>query len=96
MDQKNTTRSKRRSAAQWQAIFSEQAASGLSVKAFCAEREIGYSTFSNWKARLEHLPQSADRQPGFIELSAPEVLPSTHWDVEVTLGTDIVLRVARR
>lgn len=96
MGHKAATRSKRRTAAQWQALFLEQAQSDLSVQAFCTARGIGYSTFGNWKSRLANDVQAAEQATRFVELPSPDVLCAPHWDVELTLGTDIVLRVARR
>ncbi len=96
MSQKRTTRSKRRTVGQWLALFSEQAQSGLSIQGFCAERGIGYSTFSNWKSRLASKPQANDQPTRFVELSSQEASPEPHWEVELILGSDIVLRVAHR
>jgi len=96
MDQNKPVRRKRRTAAQWQALFSEQSRSGLSIKAFCTARGIGYSTFSNWKSRLANVAHSTSQAMHFVELSPPENSTDKGWDVELTLGSDIVLRIARR
>ena len=95
MGQKRATRNKRRTTAQWQALLTDQAQSGLSVRAFCAKRGIGYSTFSKWKARLADHPGGVTQPTHFVEVSPTEVLPTTHWDLELTLGTDLILRLAR-
>ena len=95
MNQKRTTRSKRRTVAQWQALFSQQAQSGLSIQAFCNERGIGYSTFSSWKSRLANQAQAKDQATRFVEFSSQEASLEPHWEVEVMLGSDIVVRVAR-
>ena len=95
MNQKRTTRSKRRTVAQWQALFSQQAQSGLSIQAFCNERGIGYSTFGSWKSRLSNEVQTEEQATRFVELCQEEVSAEPQWDVELTLGSDIVLRVAR-
>jgi len=96
MDQNKRVHRKRRTAAQWQALFSDQSRSGLSIKAFCTARGIGYSTFSNWKSRLTNAPPSADQAMHFVELSPPDNSTDQGWDVELTLGPDIVLRIAHR
>ncbi|MFT4584190.1 MAG: putative transposase [Gammaproteobacteria bacterium] len=96
MDQNKSVRRKRRTAAQWQALFSEQSRSGLSVKAFCTAQGIGYSTFSNWKSRLANVEHPANQAMHFVELSPPENSTDKSWDVELILGPDIVLRIAHR
>ena len=95
MNEKIKPRSKRRTIAGWQALFCEQAESGLSIQAFCTKRGIGYSTFSNWKSRLASYPKEAIQPTRFVELSPHEELPTTHWDLELVLGADIVLRFSR-
>lgn len=96
MEQIRPVRSKRRTSAQWQALFSEQSRSGLSIKAFCVVRGIGYSTFSNWKSRLANAEHSTSQAMHFVELSPPDNSTDKGWDVELTLGPDIVLRIAHR
>ncbi len=88
-------RSKRRALSQWQALFAEQSDSGLSVEAFCVARGIGYSTFCRWKSRLTSEPHSVEQTKHVIELSPPSILTETSWDVELALGSDMVLRIAR-
>ncbi len=96
MPPQRKSRWKRRTPAAWRALFAEQAQSGLSVKAFCAQRGIGYSTFARWKSALSGAEQTASQTIPFIELSPPRSSSNDGWDVEVTLGPDIVLRLARR
>lgn len=95
MGQKRETGNKRRTTAQWQALVADQVQSGLSVRAFCQKRGIGYSTLSKWKSRLADGPGVATPPTHFVEVSATEALAATHWDLELTLGTDIILRLAR-
>ena len=38
---------------QWAALFQEQAASGLSVKAWCAEKNVTIHTYNYWKHKLK-------------------------------------------
>jgi transposase-like protein len=96
MTTQRKSRAKRRTPAVWRGLFAEHAQSGLSVKAFCAQRGIGYSTFSNWKRRLVSTGLGDDDAAGFVELSPLQALPDKQWDIELTLGDDIVLRVSRR
>lgn len=96
MSQNKPTRNKRRTVAQWQSLLSEQSRSGLSIKSFCAARGIGCSTFSNWKSRLANVRESSEQSTHFVELSPPAVAAVSDWDIELILGNDIVLRIARR
>jgi hypothetical protein len=93
MNHDRTARSKR-TVDQWQKLFSEQSQSGESIKVFCTSRGIGYSTFSKWKSRLADVTRSADQTMHFVELSPPSVSAASRWDVELTLGSNIVLRIA--
>lgn len=88
-------RYRRRSAEEWIALFDEHSRSGLSIQAFCTERKIGYSTFSRWKARLSTNGSTNPVANQFIELSAPVGLSDARWDVELSFGEDIVLRLSR-
>ena len=96
MGSQRKARGNRRSHAQRRALCAEQARSGLSVKAFCAQRSIGYSTFTRWKSLMLVDEEAASQATRFIELSPPQSSSSVAWDVELTLGADIVLRLARR
>jgi hypothetical protein len=95
MSQKRVNRNKRRTTAEWQALLTEQVQSGLSVRTFCVERGIGYSTLIKWKSRLGERPRATTQPSDFIEVSPAAVLATTHWDLELALGSDIVLRLAR-
>ena len=53
----------------WEGIFEEQASSGLSIAAFCREREIRPSQYHWWRRRLKEEGHPQSRTPeGFIEL----------------------------
>ena len=52
----------RRSAEQWSAIIEQQAQSGLPIKVFCEEQNLGFSTFSKWKRKLQQNP-GVERKP---------------------------------
>jgi len=51
----------RRDASQWRALVEQQRVSGQSVKAFCAEHDLGEASFYAWR---RHLRQSADPAGG--------------------------------
>jgi putative transposase len=96
----------RRSAAQWRALVAAFEQSSLSRRAFCARQGVSVSTFDWWRKRLNiesgGLPVAcADSDALFVELSAPlAATGAAHaapvaWDVELELGTGMVLRLRR-
>ena len=105
-----STRRPRRSAAQWQRLVRQQAASGLSASAFCDRHDLSYASFSQWRRRLRQCdspvitgsavvtepPLPVESIP-FIELTAPEGLPGAakRWLIELDLGGGIQLRIAQ-
>lgn len=76
-----------------QAMYDEWCQSGMSRKAFCREKGIGYATFNYWCKRLSDTGRSGftevalpSVQTGTIELTLPsgarlsfQELPSTSW-----------------
>jgi putative transposase len=92
----------RRSSAQWQRLIAEQADSDLTQSAFCRARGISPSSLKYWKRRLAGLAASTVdvAGPGFVELTAAvadDAVAGGHsWDVELDLGTGMVLRLRRR
>lgn len=78
----------RRDAAAWQGLMEQQAASGVSRKAFCEREGISRSSFESWRRRLA----SRAAAGGFVELTAPAE-PSKSWDVEIELPGGVLFRV---
>ena len=76
-----------RGEAEWRELLAEFARSGQSQKAFCAERGLSTTTLRSWRNRLE-----AGRSRGFVEIAPPA---GPDWDVELSLGADVVLRLRR-
>ena len=71
----------------WADILEEQAASGLSKKAFCADRGINVATFYYWQRRLSELP-SEEASMGFHE-----VLPVHEHELSLRLsGGEVLIR----
>lgn len=71
----------------WSEVLSAQAASGLTKKAFCAERGINAATFYYWQRRLQTLVQD-ERQAGFQQL-----LPQGEHELSLRLsGGEVVIR----
>lgn len=58
-------------AQRWRSLLAEQAASGQSIRIFCAERQIMRHTFQYWRAKFLHSNQN---QPSrFIAVSRRDV-----------------------
>ena len=95
MNDHGKPRNKRRSADEWRGLLAEQAQSGSSIRAFRAERGIGYSTFSKRKSRSARDAQIGKAETRFVELAPLQPLTNAQWDIELALGDDIVLRVSR-
>lgn len=71
----------------WSEVLSTQATSGLSKKAFCAERGINPATFYYWQRRLRTLTQD-EQQEGFEQL-----LPQKEHELSLQLsGGGVVIR----
>ncbi len=96
--------SKRRNKSEWQRLIDEQAASGLSRKAFCEDAGIALSTFDYWKRKLrsEGTGRSETSENGcrvslddWIELSPPATEPASGWHIELDLGNGVCLRLSR-
>ena len=94
MGRRNARTYERRSATQWIELLAEQAGGELSQRAFCERQGLSYASFCHWKRRLRKDSQSRLPPGGFLEL---DLSPSSrvHWDVELTLGEGVVLRVRR-
>lgn len=99
----------RRSVAQWRELVRQCAQSGLSQTAFCQSHGVAVSSLHHWRRKLGDevrgrgagdadaaaAPADAERA-GFVELRPvdPSVRqPVPAWDVELTLGDGIVLRL---
>jgi hypothetical protein len=57
---------------EWRQIIGGQRTSGLTVAAYCRDREITEGSFYTWKRRLRS-PATPDRlpKPAFVELTPP-------------------------
>jgi len=92
-------RQARRSAEEWAVLLAEQASSGLSQTAFCTSRGLTLPSFANAKRRLRAADGVADgsrRGDEFValDIDADPAPPSaTRWDIELSLGAQVVLRI---
>ncbi len=82
----------RRSESEWREIFRRFDESALTPEAFCAEHDIVLSSFIRWRKKLQAAPVAAP-EPMFVELTPKH--EATPWEVELELGTGVVLRLRR-
>lgn len=87
----------RRSRAQWSTLIAQYRQSAQTQKAFCRTHGLALSSFSKALREVREDSTDGDRSTAFVPVlvdsAAHEVGPSTTWDVELTLGAGIVLRV---
>ena len=86
---------------QWQLLFDRFDQSGQTREQFCHEQGISLSSFSRWRTKLRKqtlVQPTSNDVPLFSELASalqPEGAPVSGWDIELQLGTGIVLRLRR-
>jgi len=90
----------RRSATAWQRLVAEQQASGLSQRRFCEQRGLAVASFAMWRRRLRgQVPavrSLATAAPAFVELALPpQAGAPPSWELELSLGDGVVLRLHR-
>ena len=61
--------------AHWRTVIDEQARSGLSIKAFCQQRQLPKSGFYHWKAILLALDSGTPASSQVVPPAHPESLP---------------------
>ena len=89
----------RRSADEWSRIIADYKTSGLTQRDFCQQRDIAYSSFTNWLIKLKKLRTdlSTESSPSalFIDVSADKPLQTevNGWDVELVFANGTVLRL---
>lgn len=98
-----------RSARQWQQLVDQQARSSQSAREFCADHDIGYASFIQWRSRLTPSTSStsisAETAPEFVELTAgldehrhhelERAKVATPILIELDLGGGLQLRISR-
>ena len=93
------TKYNRQSESFWQNHMTQWQESGLSQHAYCQEHNLVLNTFGNWKRKLNPAPAQKPSPDSFVELSIPalemENSMSNAWDIELSLGSDIILRLRR-
>ena len=98
MARKREARQPRRSRGEWARLFSEQAESGLSQRAFCELRHLSVSTFGNAKRRARAAARDGgsgfggDLVPVIVD-TEPSAPTTERWNIELDLGSGLVLRI---
>ena len=91
-----------RTKSQWKALLGEYTASGLTQTAFCKKHKIATSSLHKWRKKLSGQTESPGTE-AFIDISEPlakarpQQVPSRtaqQWQVELELGSGVVLRVS--
>ena len=93
----------RRSADQWTAIIDQQSKSGVGAKEFCKENNLGLSTFSKWKRKLQldsgfKPKKPAHAMPAFqpVEIVPNDpVVSAPATRISLTLDDGITLTIER-
>jgi hypothetical protein len=82
----------KRTPEQWQQLLAEQADSGLTIKAFCEQKQLTLSNFYLWRKKLsgsDTLP-AADN---WLSLPVTQPAPAAQWQMELRLPGGVVLRM---
>ena len=90
----------RRSASEWRSIITDYKTSGLTQRDFCQQRDVAYSSFTNWLIKLKKLGADllveSNQSALFIDVSANKPLLQAEvneWDVELVFANGTVLRL---
>ena len=82
-----------RSEAEWRRLMSDFESWDGTQVSFCEARGVSLTSFQNWRRRLGLVGRRGVGRPdGFVELA---VSPDPGWEVELSLGDGVVLRVRR-
>jgi transposase-like protein len=58
----------------WRKVIRDQAASGLSISAFCREHEVPAASFFAWRRKLSQRPEVSERRAAKERPSANELI----------------------
>ena len=78
----------------WQEVLARQAASGLSIKAFCGRERVSYQTFFIWKRkfRSEHVETRGEITFAPVTVVAHSSAPSGSMEIVLPGNHRVVLR----
>jgi hypothetical protein len=90
----------RRTQGQWKALLERQAASGQSIEAFCRSESITTASFYRWRKQLSEAQGGVEMSlsdsspaPAFVDLGALGDGGGGSWELELSLGGGMVLRL---
>ncbi len=83
-------RKPRRSHKQWKQLIEQYHAGTEGTVQFCTRHNLGSTTFKKWRRHYSGITHPAS---GLIELTPPEQPPANPWDIELSLGKAIILRI---
>ena len=89
-------RAARRTQTQWSKLLEQYGQSAQTQTAFCASRGLPISSFTSALRRAREGGFDAAPANAFVAVEVDSVThatPSSAWDVELTLGAGIVLRI---
>ena len=89
-------RGQRRTRAQWSKILERYGESAQTQTAFCAAHGLAISSFTRALRRAREVGIDVPATNAFVPVMVDSVAPltaSSAWDVELTLGAGIVLRI---
>ena len=86
-----------RSEAEWRALMADFEGWDGSQESFCEARGVSRKTFQGWRRRLgltagRRRGKGGGEAGGFVEIAASA---GPGWDVELSLGDGVVLRLRR-
>lgn len=87
-----------RTEAQWRQLINDFDSSDLSASEYCIQHRLKYTTFHQWRKRLQSSPDNSPTSPALIELTGftkTSSEKSSNWDIELDLGSGIFLRIRR-
>jgi len=82
-----------RGEAWWRALMADYERWDGSQVSFCEARGVSLKTFQGWRRKFGLTAGAGAGKPGgFVEIAAP---PGPGWDIELSLGDGVVLRLRR-
>lgn len=78
---------------QWQHFIDEQPQSGLTVKAYCAQRNITVSGFYLWRKKLAKPSATSEPDANWLSLTPAASAERDNWQIELSLPGGVVLRM---
>lgn len=83
----------RRTHQQWHQFINEQPQSGLTVKDYCASKNITVSGFYLWRKKLSDTSHPVDEPQDWLSLAPSSSSESEQWQIELALPGGVILRM---